>query len=127
MRFFADHCVAESVCQALEGGGHEVIRLRDELPPDSPDPVVARYAEKRDAVLVTHDSDFRRIAPRIPVGAKQRFRRLSRIQLHCDYPRASERMTAALSLIEFEWKLARKRRDRRIHIVIRKTAITTNR
>ena len=40
MRFFADHCVPNSVVRALAAAGHEVMRLRDHLAPDSPDPVV---------------------------------------------------------------------------------------
>jgi predicted nuclease of predicted toxin-antitoxin system len=38
MRFFADHCVPESVAKALETEGHEVIRLRHQLLNDTPDP-----------------------------------------------------------------------------------------
>ena len=127
MKFFADHCVTESVCRLLEGAGHKVIRLRDELPPDSPDPIVAKFAEEIDAVLITHDGDFRKIAPRIPTGAKARFRRLSRIQIQCDYPRSETRVAAALSLIEFEWNEAQGRPDKRLHMVIRKAGITTHR
>lgn len=127
MKFFADHCVTESVCRLLEGSGHEVIRLRDRLPPNSPDPVVAKISEQLDAILITHDGDFRKIAPRIPKGAKARFRKLSRIQLQCDYPRSEHRVAAALSLIEFEWTAAQSRTDKRLHMVIRKAGITTNR
>ncbi len=127
MKFFADHNVTESVCRLLEERGHEVVRLRDELPPDSPDPVVAKYAEQIDAVLISHDRDFRKIAPRIPRGGKARFRRLSRIHLQCDYPEAENRVAAALGLVEFEWNLAQERADKRIHIVIQKTGIKTNR
>lgn len=127
MKFFADHNVAESVCQLLEEAGHEVIRLRDELPPNSPDPVVAKYAESIDAVLISHDGDFKRIAPRIPHGERNRFRRLSRIHLQCDYAGAEIRVAAAISLIEFEWSLAQERADKRIHIVVQKTGIKTNR
>ena len=127
MKFFADHCVTESVCRLLEEAGHEVIRLRDELAPNSPDPVVARFAEQSNAILITHDGDFKKIAPRIPNGAKARFKSLSRIQLQCDYPRVEERVAAALSVIEFEWSIAQERPDKRLHLVIRKTGITTNR
>lgn len=127
MKFFADHNVTESVCQLLERRGHEVVRLRDELPPDSPDPVVAKYAEQIDAVLISHDRDFNKIAPRIPRGGKTRFRRLSRTHLQCDYPDAENRVSAALGLVEFEWNLAQQKADKRIHIVIQKSGIKTNR
>ena len=70
MKFFSDHCVTESVCRFLEERGHEVIRLRSVLPPNSLDPLVAKYAETIDSILITHDGDFRKIAPRIPNGVK---------------------------------------------------------
>lgn len=127
MKFFADHNVTESVCRFLEDRGHKVVRLRDELPPDSPDPVVAKYAEQIDAILISHDGDFKRIAPRIPHGGKARFRKLSRIHLQCDYPNAENRVAAAIGLVEFEWSLAQERADKRIHIVIQKSGIKTNR
>jgi len=127
VKFFADHNVTESVCRLLEERGHEVVRLRDELPPDSPDPVVAKYAEQMEAVLISHDGDFRSIAPRIPHGERARFRKLSRIHLRCDYPSAEKRVAAAIDLVEFEWNLAQERADKRIHIVIQKAGIKTNR
>ena len=127
MKFFADHCVTESVCRFLEERGHEVVRLRDVLPTDSPDPLVANFAEQLEAILISHDGDFRKIAPRIPVGARMRFKKLSRIHLQCDYPGAEKRMAAAISLIEFEWDLAQGLSDKRIHINIQKSGIKTNR
>lgn len=127
MKFFADHNVAESVCRVLEERGHEVVRLRNELPPDSPDPVVAKFAEQIDAILISHDGDFKRIAPRIPRGGKARFRKLSRIHLQCEYPVAERRVAEAIGLIEFEWSLAQERADKRIHIVVQKAGIKTNR
>lgn len=127
MKFFADHCVPESVCEVLEKNGHTVIRLRDELPADSPDPMVAKFAQQIEAILISLDGDFKDIAPRIPVGAKRRFSRLSRIHLGCAPPRAAQRIKEALSLIEFEWNSAQARSDKRIHIVIQNNGIKTNR
>lgn len=58
MRFFADHCVPNSVVRALADAGHEVMRLRDHLPPESPDAAVLAEAQRLGAVLVTLDTDF---------------------------------------------------------------------
>jgi hypothetical protein len=52
LRFFADHCVPNSVGAALSGAGHEVHRLRDHLPTGSPDPDVIAKAQELDAILV---------------------------------------------------------------------------
>jgi predicted nuclease of predicted toxin-antitoxin system len=122
IKFFVDHCVPDAVGRALTAAGHEVILLRTQLAPNSPDPLVAAVAEMNDAVLVSLDSDFKSLAPRAGVG-KQRFRTLSRIGLKCSEPQAAKRITAALSLIEHEWDLAQRSGDKRMIIEIGQTAI----
>ena len=42
LRFLADHCVSNAIMQTLRPGGHEAIRLREQLPIESPDAVQAR-------------------------------------------------------------------------------------
>ena len=46
LRFFADHCVPSSVIQMLQEASHEVLRLRDHIPPDSSDQVVIAKAQE---------------------------------------------------------------------------------
>lgn len=58
LRFLADHCVSNSVIQALRDAGHEVLRLKDHIPTDSPDSVVISTAQQLDAVLVSLNGDF---------------------------------------------------------------------
>ena len=58
MRFLLDHCVPNRVGKLLGDAGHEVTRLRECLPTDSPDPVVIRKADELDAVLVSLNGDF---------------------------------------------------------------------
>jgi predicted nuclease of predicted toxin-antitoxin system len=58
LRFFADQCVPVSVIQALTNEGHEVLRLKDSIPVDSPDPVVLAKAQELDAILVSLNGDF---------------------------------------------------------------------
>jgi predicted nuclease of predicted toxin-antitoxin system len=58
LRFFADQCVPNPVIEALRDAGHEVLRLREHIRPDSPDPVVIATAQELDAVLVSLDADF---------------------------------------------------------------------
>ena len=103
--------------RALLAAGHEVIFLRQELAPNSPDPLVAAVAEMNEAVLVSLDSDFRTLAPRAGVG-RQRFRRLSRIAIKCSEPQAANRIGAAMSLIEHEWNFAQKQSDKRMILEI---------
>ena len=58
LRFFADHCVSNSVVQTLRDAGHEVFRLRDYILRDSPDPVVISKAQELDAILLSLNGDF---------------------------------------------------------------------
>ncbi|MEO6152846.1 MAG: DUF5615 family PIN-like protein [Croceibacterium sp.] len=129
IEFFADHCVTESVCNLLEARGHRVVRLAEKLPADSPDPLVAAHASRKNAVLISFDGDFEKIAPRLPKGARSRFKKLSRIHMAVKGPSAHVRLAAALALIEFEWAESSKRDDdgRRIWIVIQPSVIKTNR
>lgn len=119
--------MAESVAKFLEGLGHEVIRLRDVLPMDSPDPLVAKVSQDQRAILISNDADFRKIAPRVPDGERSRFRKLSRIHLQCEPAKSAERMKAAIEFILFEYDAAQKRADKRIHIVIQNNVIKTHR
>jgi hypothetical protein len=123
LKFLTDNCVPDSVGRALADAGHEVIRLRDILPKDSPDPIVASVAELNDAVLVSFDN-FKTLAPRIGVG-QRRFRKLSRIGFRCGEPEAARRLGLALALIEFEWAAAQTTSDKRMIIEIGPTYIRT--
>lgn len=58
MHFFADPCVPESVAEALESKGHEVLRLRNQMATDAPDPDVIEQAQLLDAVLLSLNGDF---------------------------------------------------------------------
>lgn len=118
IKFFLDHCVPDSVGDVLREAGHEVILLRERIAPNSPDPLVAAVSEMNGAVLVSLDSDFRRLAPRVPIGQRQRFRKLSRIGLRCKAPQCGQRITACLSLIVHEWAVAQLSADKRMIVDI---------
>ena len=57
LTFFADHCVPNSVIQALRGAGHEVFVLTEHIPPDSNDAVVITTAQELNSVLVSLNGD----------------------------------------------------------------------
>ena len=125
IKFFVDHCVPDSVGHALRAAGHEVILLREQIAPDSPDPLVAAVSEMHGAVLVSLDADFKRLAPRVAQGQRQRFRKLSRIGLRCSEPQAAQRITVALTLIEHEWAAAQQSADKRMIVEIGQSYIRT--
>jgi len=58
LRFFADHCIPNSIIQNLLDAGHEVLRLKDHIPIESPDPIVIATAEKLNSILISLDGDF---------------------------------------------------------------------
>lgn len=102
-------------------------RLREVLPTDTPDPIVAKTAQDCDAILLTHDGDFKTVAPRIAVGQRARFRKLSKVHLNLEHARSAQRLATAIGLIEFEWIAAQERPDKRIHIAIQLAVIKSHR
>ena len=57
-RFFGDQCVSNAIVQTLRAAGHEVVRLREQLPVDSPDANVIAKAQELDAILLSLNGDF---------------------------------------------------------------------
>ena len=58
LHFFVDHCVPARVAESLKAAGHLVTRLRDALPPESPDENVIAKAQELEAILLTLNGDF---------------------------------------------------------------------
>ena len=106
--------MAESVCKFLEARGHIVTRSRDLIPPDSPDPVVAKAAQDANAILISEDGDFQRIVQR----KGRRFKKLSRVSLRCGSAQTANRIAASIELIEFEFAQCQTRPDKRLMIEI---------
>ncbi len=89
--------------------------------------MVATVSQELEAVLISFDGDFRKIAPRVPKGQRARFKHLSRIWMRCDEPRAAERLQSALSLIVAEFQLAQQSADRRMILWIGSSFMRTDR
>jgi predicted nuclease of predicted toxin-antitoxin system len=58
LRFLADHCISNTIVQMLRDERHEVVRLRDVLPVESPDASVIAKAQELDAILLSMNGDF---------------------------------------------------------------------
>lgn len=58
LRLFADHCISNAAIQTLKAAGHEVLRLRDVMPAESPDAQVIAKAQELNSVLVSLNGDF---------------------------------------------------------------------
>jgi predicted nuclease of predicted toxin-antitoxin system len=127
MRFFVDQNVPDSVGRFLRGKGYEIVFLRERIPIDSPDTLVAAVAEANNAILVTFDPDFKALASRIGIG-RRRFAKLSLVRFEkCRESQAARRIETALSLIEHEWAIGRSASDRRMFVVITSQTIRTHR
>ena len=61
LRFFADHCIPNSIIQELQDAGYSVIRLKDRIPIESPDSKVLGTAQEIDAILLSLNGDFANI------------------------------------------------------------------
>lgn len=127
MHLIIDNNVPDSVAQKFRERGHQVDLVRDILAADSPDQLIAEYANQVRAILVTCDKDFKQIAKRIPAGMKTRFSRLSRISLSCFEPRAAARVEEEFETIELVYAQAQKTADKRIFIIIQDRGIKINR
>ena len=53
MKLLFDHDVPDDTAYGLSAQGHEVLRLRDLIDPQTPDEEVLRYAAQNDYVLIT--------------------------------------------------------------------------
>lgn len=122
-----DENVPADVADMLAKRGHKAESIRDYVPPGSPDPLVATVSEELDAILISFDGDFQKIAPRIPHGERARFRRLCRIWMRCAEPQAAKRLASALDLVISEYKLAQERPDSRLRMQIGTSFLRTDR
>ena len=77
LKFFADHCVPNSIIKFLIEHGTEVLVLREYIPMDSPDPVVIIKAQECETVLLTLNGDFADLINYLP----QRYKGIISIQL----------------------------------------------
>jgi predicted nuclease of predicted toxin-antitoxin system len=127
LHLLLDHNVPDSVAEIFRAHSHTVVLLREIMPTDSSDPVVATVGDMDGAILVSCDRDFDSIAPRILKGMRSRYRKLSRITIRCAEFHAARRIEEAMTLIELEWRTAQTRADKRMFIEIQTSAIKTNR
>ncbi|MBZ5627969.1 MAG: DUF5615 family PIN-like protein [Acidobacteriia bacterium] len=70
LRFLADHCISNLIIQTLRDRRHEVVRLRDCLPVESPDAIVIAKARELDAMLLSLNGDFADIVTYPPENYK---------------------------------------------------------
>ncbi|MHA7773905.1 DUF5615 family PIN-like protein [Roseibium sp. M-1] len=127
MRFILDENVAVSVLKKLRELGFDAEFIRDLIPEGSADPLVSFVAEDQQCILVSHDGDFQKIAPRIPDGQKKRFRNLSRIKLNCLEYQAAKRIEQTVDFVKSEYHVAQSRSDKRMILQIGTSYVRSDR
>ena len=70
LKFFADHCIPNSIIKNLCDAGYEVFILKDYIPIESPDSLVINKAQELDAILVSVNGDFADIVTYPPANYK---------------------------------------------------------
>lgn len=70
LRFFADHCVSNFIIHSLQEAGHDVFRLRDYIPTDSPDSIVILKAQELNSIMLSLNGDFADIVAYPPADYK---------------------------------------------------------
>jgi hypothetical protein len=112
--------VADDVVDVIRQRGHRVTFARDELLPTAPDEEIAKLADDLGAVVLTWDKDFSRLISRTFFGSPPPHRHAGRISfVGCRYEIGRRRLERYIELIELEWALAQRRRDRRLIVTIR--------
>lgn len=115
-----DNDVPDSVAGMLRERGHSVELVRDLFPTDTPDPVIAQYADSRSAIVVTCDKHHKQGIQRRPDLNPQRYRYAGRINLESQ-THARRRLEQFIETVEFEYSLAQTRQDKRCIIEITST------
>lgn len=94
--FLTDVNVPDSLGNMLSRAGHDVVRVRDVMAIDAPDPVIAEAAMRAGRILVSWDKDFNQQRFKKP-----RFASLSRIGFSCPAPEGRARLASVLDIVEF--------------------------
>lgn len=92
LRFFADPCVSNLIMESLAAAGHEVLRLRDYLPVESPDSALMAKAQELGAILLSLNGDFADIVAYPPA----RFQGIEALQI-LNHPEITSRLIARLN------------------------------
>ena len=95
LRFLADHCISNTIVQTLRDAGHEVVRIRELLPVESPDRVVIAKAQEVAAILLSMNGDFADIVTYPP----KQYRGIVALQMR-NHAEILGRLLARLTVVE---------------------------
>jgi predicted nuclease of predicted toxin-antitoxin system len=119
-----DENVPTSVVEVFRRRGHRIFLAKDILMEGTSDSIVGLTGDRLEAILVTWDLDFRRIAARVSKEGAGRLRRLSRINFRCSEPQGAIRAEQEIEGIEARYEISQRRGDKRILVEIKTTNVT---
>lgn len=120
MRLLIDENVPRSVAEVFRAHGHEILFVKYVLGEGTPDPAIAQHAEAINAIVVTwNHKHFQRWVTRATQGQRQ----AGRISFKLDEARGAQRAEQCMELIEAEYALAQRRKDKRVLIEIRPNGV----
>ena len=127
LKALLDENVPADVGNVFSEHGNQCVPFHDVAQRGTSDPALARIAEVTGLVLVSFDSDIRQLAKTIGAGHR-RFKKLSLISFrNMRESQAAKRLAQARSLIEHEWSHGIPGQQRRLHVEIGSSFITTRR
>ncbi len=115
--FFTDNDVEDCVADFLKDSGHSVVMLRDVMPSNSADKVVAINCRQHSLVLITHNVKHFKAISKQYEAKHGKVDILSRIEMECHQSMSKKRLEEFLPFIELEWtKRGKKKAGMRISI-----------
>lgn len=127
MHFVLDENAPVTLVEPLRNFGAEVSRITDYIAEGSPDPLVAATCDELGAIVISVDSDFKRIITRRRDRQKRPLRHVGLIKMSCKESRVVERLMAAMPLIYKEYELRQQMPDRRIIAFVHTEIMTIHR
>ncbi len=123
MLLLIDENVPGSASDVSRARGQWVYPVYELFLPSTPDEVIVLAGDQQRAIVVTwNHKDFKRLATRIPVGERLRFRHLGRINFRCNEAHGRQRAADLIEWMELEFAQVQKRSDKRLTIEIGETS-----
>ena len=116
MDLLIDECVPRSVSDFFKHRRHKLLYVEKELGQNTPDRVVAEFANRQESILVIWNvRDFRNLGiVRRSIQNQQQYRRAGMISFVCEEQQGARRPEQVIETIEFEYSQAMKRPDKRL-------------
>jgi predicted nuclease of predicted toxin-antitoxin system len=115
---FVDENVPDDVTEFLQSINYEVYLVRERFPAGTPDQVIANAASEARAVVVTYDSDYKRLAGWQPNSPPTRYPNMGVIMLSGLEAQGRQLITSALPEIEFLYDFVQTRGDKRLLVEV---------